>query len=208
MSTHTRLRPFAIGAERTEILEPPEAFHAEFAERRSILCRNIFEASFLATLRRICNAAHYAPEVVGGLGHRMAETPSRAGRAITLALRRADTVRWVERAAGRGPFVGVDGRVIEARADSEDQLVWHNDMNDTRRRLGITINLSEQEYEGGMFEMRETATGRMVTRHHHKEMGAALLFAVSSRYEHRVLPVVSGGPRRIYTGWFLMEEGR
>jgi hypothetical protein len=38
-------------------------------------------------------------------------------------------------------------------------------------------------------------------------MGAALIFEVSARYEHRILAVTAGGPRRVYTGWFYAPGG-
>ena len=30
-----------------------------------------------------------------------------------------------------------------------------------------------------------------------------LIFRVSSKLEHRVLPLTAGGPRRVFTGWAM-----
>jgi hypothetical protein len=30
-----------------------------------------------------------------------------------------------------------------------------------------------------------------------------MIFDVGSRYEHRVLSVTAGGPRRVFSGWFM-----
>jgi hypothetical protein len=37
----------------------------------------------------------------------------------------------------------------------------------------------------------------------HDTPGTALIFEVSKRCEHRLHPLTSGGPRRVFTGWFL-----
>ena len=34
-------------------------------------------------------------------------------------------------------------------------------------------------------------------------IGAMLIFEVSRRCEHRVHPLTGGGPRRVFTGWFI-----
>lgn len=142
---------------------------------------------------------------VEGLGDREVESPQRAGGAITLALKRAGLMRWIEEATGCGPLVRVDGRVVQARANNHDQLVWHDDLNEPERRLAVTVNLSEAPYEGGRFELRHAGTKEMLTEHLHDAPGALLIFEVARELEHRVLPVTSGGPRRVYTGWFFRE---
>jgi hypothetical protein len=84
---------------------------------------------------------------------------------------------------------------------------WHDDLPENpTRRIGITINLSENPYEGGLFELRKKKTQQILTRHRHEKPGSALIFDVSDALEHRVWPVTSGGPRRIFAGWFLVGD--
>lgn len=198
-------RPFTIGVTTTQLLEPPDAVRDEFARRRSILCRDAFEPGFLATLQGLCNRGRFVPDSVEGLGDREVEQPQRAGGAISLALQREGLRRWLEAATGCGPLGKVEGRVIQARANGHDQLDWHNDLHDSRRRLAITVNLSDAPYEGGLFQLRAVATREMLTEHLHEERGTVLIFDISRDLEHRVLPLTSGGPRRVYTGWFFRE---
>jgi hypothetical protein len=122
---------------------------------------------------------------------------------ITLALKRAALLSWLEAMAGCGSLGNVEGRVVRALANNHDQLVWHDDLDEPRRRLAITINLSEQLYEGGLFELRDKRTHAVLASHLHLEPGTALIFDVARDIEHRVLPVTSGGPRCVYTGWFF-----
>lgn len=196
-------RPFVIGAAATELLAPPAAYRAHFAAHRSVLCADAFEAGFLDTLRRLCNRGAFEPESVEGLGDREVEAPQRAGGAITLALQRAGLMHWLEAVTDCGPLGKVDGRVIQARPNNHDQLDWHNDLYDPRRRLAVTVNLTETPYEGGLFELRTVRDRETLAAHHHSAPGDVMIFDVAPDLEHRVLPVTAGGPRRVYTGWFF-----
>ncbi|MEO9129904.1 MAG: 2OG-Fe(II) oxygenase [Sphingomonas sp.] len=196
--------PFAVGALQTLLLAPPAVFAGEFAQRRAIACGGAIEPGLLKSLMSLCRDGSFTSDEVKGLGHREVESPQRAGRAITLALKRAALIGWLEGVTGCGRLGNVEGRVVRALANNHDQLVWHDDLDDPRRRLAITINLSEQPYEGGLFELRDKRTHDLLARHLHVEPGTALVFDVAPDIEHRVLPVTAGGPRCVYTGWFFI----
>lgn len=194
---------FAIGAYRTALLACPETVAGEFSKHRAIACAGAIEPDLLAMLMQLCREGCFEPGEIEGLGHREVEKPQRAGPPISLALKRANLIDWIERVTACGPLESVQGRVVRALANNHDQLLWHDDLDDPQRRLAITINLSEHHYEGGLFELREKRTETLLATHHHLEPGTALIFDVGYDIEHRVLPVTSGGPRCIYTGWFF-----
>ena len=198
-----RLALFVIGAMQTRIcLDAGEAAES-FAQHRALVCNGVLDPPFLATLQKICGRAQFTSDEVEGVGHREIEVPPRAGGALTLALKRANLLRWIQDVTRCGPIRSVEGRVVQTHPNAQDQLLWHNDLNDPRRRLAITIHLGVQPYEGGMFELRVAKTGEILLRHRHLEPGSALILDVARGLEHRLLPVTSGGPRRVYAGWFL-----
>ena len=195
--------PFVVGAYQTVLLAPPEDLAAEFAQHRAIACTGAIAPDLLSSLMRLCRDGSFTSDEVEGLGHREVETPQRAGRVITLALKRAALISWLEGVTGCGPLGNVEGRVVRALANNHDQLVWHDDLDEPRRRLAITINLSERAYQGGLFELRDKRTHDVLATHLHLEPGTALVFDVAHDIEHRVQPVTAGGPRCVYTGWFF-----
>jgi hypothetical protein len=191
--------PVSIGAQRTEITDPPDEWAQRFRETRSILLPNLFEPQLLQSLLDSCNRATFATDAVAGLGTREVEAPQRVGRAINLILSRPEFIEWVGAIAGC-KVARAEGRVVQTRANAADQLDWHDDMNEPARRLGITISLSEGEFEGGWFELRDAATAAVIATHRHECPGEALIFEIGPHLQHRLLPVTRGAPRRVFTG--------
>ncbi|MDF7775492.1 2OG-Fe(II) oxygenase, partial [Sphingomonas sp. AOB5] len=102
-----------------------------------------------------------------------------------------------------GPLVGAEGPVAQTRVGGGDTIGWHNDLGNPHRRLAIIVNLSDDPFEGGEFELEHVPTGTMLARHRHTGPGSTLIFTVAKGLRHRVLPITAGGPRRVFAGWFL-----
>ena len=203
---HGEVRPIAISAQRTDVYVPPDAPAQVFLRHRAIECRDLLDPDLLASLLDRCRRGSFVVDHVDRLGSREVESPQRVGAALNIMLSRPAFLRWVEAVTGRHDLHRVEGRVVQTRANGLDALDWHNDTHDDAagaRRLGITVNLSDSAYEGGDFELRLAGTHAMLTRYRHDHVGNALIFDIAGDLEHRVLPVLSGGPRRVFTGWFV-----
>lgn len=186
------------------ILPDEQAARAQFAATRALVWPGALGGSLLERLIAVCDRAAFVSETVEGLGHREIERPPVAGTAVVLALRRASLFRWLERVTDCKRIASVEGRVVQTRPRAGDELIWHDDLGgDLPRRLGITIALGRAAFEGGAFEMRRFPGREPLLTWKHDRLGAALIFDVSRHCEHRVLPLVAGGPRRVFTGWFM-----
>ena len=141
----TRTRPIAVGAERTDCLEAPDDYFGMFQRRRSIVYPDLLEPGLLASLLDRCRRGGFVAEHVARIGWREVEAPQRVGGALNILLSRAPFLRWVEAATGCEGLVRAEGRVVQTRANGTDRLDWHNDMDVGPRRLGVTIDLSEQD---------------------------------------------------------------
>ncbi|WP_164913511.1 2OG-Fe(II) oxygenase [Sphingomonas sp. UV9] len=204
-------RPIAIGAQRTDILAAPDGPARVFQCYRAIECSDLLEPDLLASLLDRCRRGSFVADHVDRLGSREVEAPQRVGAALNIVLSRPSFLRWVEAVTGCDALNRVEGRLVQTRANGLDALDWHNDTHDDAagaRRLGITVNLSDAAYEGGGFELRTTATHEVLTRYRHDRTGTALIFDIAGDLEHRVLPLASGGPRRVFTGWFVQAAPR
>lgn len=192
-----------MGRLRTDVREAPEQLAAQFAEQRAIVCENFFEPALLDLILRRCRETAFVRQRVDGLGHREVEAEPSAGPVIRMVLARAELFRWLEALTGCDALGEVEGEMTQARADAPDHsLSWHNDLGEPRRRLAFSINFSDAPFDGGTFELRDRRTREMLITHQHVEPGSALIFAIGPTLEHRVLPITSGGPRRVFAGWF------
>lgn len=195
--------PFLVGRSETRLIDPPEAHAAAFARNRAIALDNVFDPALLDLVRSTARTSEWTADTIHGIGHRQVEAVPRAGPALSFALRRPALYDWLSQATGCGPLIGVDGPVGQTRAGSGEEIGWHNDLGVPQRRLAIIVNLSDDSYEGGEFELKDAASGTVLIRHRHGGPGSTLIFDVARALSHRVLPVTAGGPRRVFAGWFL-----
>lgn len=195
-----------MGAAATRIDDAPDVLaraRAAFAGGDAIALPSAFDPAFLRTILTICRQGSYVPEHIDKIGWRTVEERDVAGCALRFALERPVFLRWVEAAAGCETLSRMSGVVAEMAAGTDQGLGWHNDRNDggLGRRLAVAIHLSDAPHEGGVFEMCEQPSGRLLVREGAQPPGSMILFRIDRRLRHRVTPVISGGPRRVFAGW-------
>lgn len=191
----------------TALLQAPEAAQQGFSQSRVLECGEALDSAMLDIVLGQLDRGGFMPETIGKMGEREVEMGSRAGAGLMLALKRRNLLDWLERATGCGPLDTVAGVITQARAGLPHQLGWHDDREDVRRKLAVTINLGTEPYEGGLFEIRRKETHEPLFAHRHTELGTALIFQVAPDIQHRIHPITAGGPRRVFAGWFLGAEG-
>jgi len=194
-----------IGSAAARTDDAPNALaraRAALDESGAIAIPSAFEPSLLRTILAICRRGPYVPEYIDNIGWRTVEEHDVAGCALRFALQRPAFLRWCEAAAGCETLNLITGAVAEIAAGTDQGLGWHDDRNDGgRRQLAIAIHLSDEPYEGGLFEMCEKQSGRLLVQQGALPPGSVMLFRIDKRLRHRVTPVTSGGPRRVFAGW-------
>jgi 2OG-Fe(II) oxygenase superfamily len=195
--------PFCLDAQQTEILAPAAAWRDVFAGPQALVLEGVIAPEFCTKLEHRAAATSFIDDDVPDIGTRRVESPQRVGAALSLLLARPALLRWLEEATGIGPLRATAGRLVETHANGRDALNWHSDMGTEGRMLGVVINLSDQPFVGGRFDMRVAGAAELHFSYQHDSPGSMLIFAVNNQLEHRVTPLISGGPRRVYAGWFL-----
>ena len=201
--TPPELAGLRLGAGSTSIAEGLlEQAQASLARYHGMVFAEALEPAFLAMLQNACRQGSFVTEV-SAPGRRTGEQTKRAGAAIQLALGRLPFLRWLEEVTQCGRLLHVNGRVVQSSPGTGEGLSWHDDLTEPRR-LAIVLNLSDEPFSGGDFEMRYK-DGKDVMLYHHEVPGSLLIFSVDAALEHRVLPVTAGGPRRVFAGWAFGE---
>ena len=195
---------FVVGKTDTQIFGNAEHAKPAYANQRALLCRNAIAPDLLFQFAGAAAKAQFASDTVEHLGHRWIEQPSIIGNAIQLVLNRPALLDWLKTVTGCSAIGGIEGRLVETRAGGQDHLSWHRDtVPNARYEFGLTLHLRPCQYEGGAFEMRDSKNKQPLFRHYPADPGDLLIFEVDARSEHRVMPVVSGQARLVFTGWFI-----
>jgi hypothetical protein len=69
----------------------------------------------------------------------------------------------------------------------------------------MSVNLGRQIYSGGVLQIRESESGRIVHEVANTGFGDAVVFRLSHGLKHRVTDVQGGVPREAFAGWFKSE---
>ncbi len=180
-----------------------EAWRSAFAHERAVHVPNMLDPDLGDRLRGLSAEASFIRQDVDGIGVREIERHDRVGAALWLSLSRPSLLAWLSKVAGCGELRSATGALTRMSAGAGHALGWHDDLTKDDRRLAIVVNLSTQRYQGGVFELREKASETVLYRHVHAEFGSALIFHVARNLEHCVSPVTGGGPRVVFSGWFM-----
>jgi hypothetical protein len=96
-----------------------------------------------------------------------------------------------------GNFVG---RIHRSEEGGGHEIKWHGDNADSRL-LAMTLNLGTDRYTGAEFQLRETATEKMLREFGQTEAGDAFIFKIAPELQHRLAPLKTG-KRTVGVGWF------
>jgi hypothetical protein len=99
-----------------------------------------------------------------------------------------------------GSFRGVVYRLEPGRSYD----AWHDDVA-PHRMLAISINLTRGAYAGGLLQLRERKSGRVLHEVANTGLGDAILFRIAPHLQHRVTEIVGEVPRTAFAGWFASQ---
>jgi O-methyltransferase len=96
-----------------------------------------------------------------------------------------------------------DGRVY--RMEPSAYSGWHDDIGDNRM-VAMSLNLGTQSYDGGVLQLRETASRRLVAEAPNTGPGDAIFFRVAEDLQHQITPVEGEVAKTAFAGWFKSAD--
>ena len=125
-----------------------------------------------------------------------------------LLMNRNEYLEAIRYITGFNDIKSFSGRIYKLDASDDCFDNWHDDFKPNEGRLvGISLNLSEGNYEGGHFLLRTKKTKELHKEVSYKNWGTAHLFRIDKTLEHKVTKVFGAIPRVAYAGWFRSEMG-
>ena len=107
-------------------------------------------------------------------------------------------IRSITRCDPIGCFEGRVYQVIPGRGHHD---AWHSDMADDRL-VAMSINLSAEVYAGGALQIRDSASGRIISEAHNVGRGDSIVFRLSPQLQHRITEMEGTARKTAFAGWF------
>lgn len=110
----------------------------------------------------------------------------------------------VRRMTGSGRIGAFVGRIYRMLPGSRHEGTWHGD-NVEGRLVAMSVNLSDADYSGGLLEIRERDSQRVLHRIANTGPGDAVIFRIAPELQHRVSAVGGDAAKTSYAGWFVSD---
>lgn len=173
----------------------------QFVQKQAIVLPQFLEPGLLRDVRVAVERARFAPRRHGELTFElcMAED-ALAVHMLRLLTNNPRLFAFIEAITDCGPIGSYEGRIYRLPPNPEYFNVWHSDLQ-PGRRIGMSINLGAEPYQGGILELREH--GRLLGRFPNTTPGNALVFPIREGLQHHVTSVQGSIAKTAFAGWFI-----
>ena len=181
-----------------------------FAAQCCVHLKNFLDGDLLEYLLRGVRSAAFARRVhqdveVGEPPVDVVMSDAAALGRVLFLLNDPGLFRFVETLTGCAPVGCFMPTIFKMMASDGHFDTWHSDV-DGNRMVALSVNLTEQAFEGGVLQIREAeGEKRMLCEIANTGLGDAMLFLVSPRLLHKVTDVTGNVPRTVLAGWFQRE---
>jgi hypothetical protein len=103
------------------------------------------------------------------------------------------------------PRIGCfSGRVYRASPGAGHHDAWHDDLVE-HRMIAMSINLGTEEYSGGVLQLRDAGSKRVLHEVANTGSGDAIVFRLAGYLQHRITDVEGAHPKTAFAGWFRSQ---
>lgn len=107
----------------------------------------------------------------------------------------------MEEITGCTPLSGFEGRIYRMTAAAGHYDHWHDDTIGPRL-VGMSLNLSPRAFRGGLFQLRQYESPRMLAQIANTGPGSVLIFRIAEYLQHRISDMEGDEPKTAFAGWF------
>jgi 2OG-Fe(II) oxygenase superfamily len=97
-----------------------------------------------------------------------------------------------------------EGRVYRVNPGDGHHDSWHDDIGEDRL-VGMSINLSRAVYSGGVLQIRNRESRKVLSEAANTGSGDALVFRLSRDFQHRITEVEGSASKTAFAGWFRAQ---
>lgn len=200
------LRLTRAGAVLSGSPEEVAALRDAFQVRHCVKLRTLLEPGLLRWTLDQLEAAQFRVMTHGNIGSELCMCKNVVSDMLHLLTNDSRFRHFIEEVTGCGHIGCFMGRVYRMTADAGHSDSWHSDIvPGETRMIGMSLNLSPDDYEGGIFELRTAADHCSLGRFPNQGLGDAIVFRLAPYLEHRVAAMQGHLPKTAFAGWFFSE---
>jgi hypothetical protein len=193
-----QIRNSAVIADRDTV----ERLRSEFTTNHCTALPRLLDPALLDYLARRLTMGQWNERAHGEIAFELTLDDDMALNVLAFLSNAPSFLEVTSRVTAVGPMTFFNGRVYRLAPNSGHFDSWHGDSGDGGRLVGMSINLSPHGYQGGIFQLRERTSKRVLVEIANTGWGDAILFRISKALEHQVTEVVGENARTAYAGWF------
>jgi hypothetical protein len=181
-----------------------ERLRHEFAVKQFMRLPRLFDADLLSFVQTRARAAEFEVNEHTASGVELCMKADTLVGTLDFLMNTPELLQLAELVTGCGHVGSFFGRIYRLMPGTDQGHDWHGDIH-YGRQLGVSVNLTEGVFEGGLLQLRDIASGRQLSELANTGPGDCVIFRLGEDIEHRVLPVTGTVIRQAYAGWFRRE---
>jgi hypothetical protein len=181
-----------------------EMLRERFSENKYLRLHSLIGPPLLERILQETERSHFAPRAHGHIGSELClPNDSIPSALLHFLVNESHFFKFVQSVTSCERIGCFAGRIYRMRPDSGHYDSWHDDLGN-HRMIGLTINISQGGYEGGVLEMRDVLRN-VEFAVPNTGLGDGILFQLSSHLKHRVTSVIGHNAKTAFAGWFCSE---
>jgi hypothetical protein len=197
------------------ITESPEiaGLRAEFDSVHCVRLPRLLEPSLFRFIEQRLQQGGWETRVHSDVAQEYTLHDSPALNLLHFITNLPDFRNLIQEVTGCSPLKRFHGRIYRMAAAAGHYDHWHDD-NFNNRLVGMSLNLSSRPFRGGLFQLRERESERILAEIANTERGSGLIFRIADHLQHRISNMEGDEPKTAFAGWFrpdlpeLFEELR
>ena len=184
--------------------EDLNSLRVQFDQKHWIRLLKILDSNLLELVRSQIDQASFYQGIHEGIAVELCMTQSKTLDLLRFITNDPTLFQIIQQITGCKRIGCFTGRVYRMMSGSGHYDRWHNDLVE-HRKIGMSINLSVETYSGGLLQIRDRHSQRIVQEVANVGFGDAIVFRLADSLQHRITDVEGSAPKTAFAGWFQSQ---
>ena len=181
-----------------------EEYAKEFARSHAFCLPKLLHPDLLRLVSSRLEQSSWVTQDDGVIARESLPKDQVPASALNFAANTSEFLDLIRRVTNQPDIKLFGGRVYRMEPSVDHFDSWHADIGTTHqdRLVGMSVNLSPRPYQGGVFRLRDEASGEILFEQSNTGAGDAIFFRISPLLKHMVTPLAGIAPKTAFAGWF------